>query len=292
MLPHASVAEAHDVPAPLADAWRVYRANRGAMAGLIVVVAIVLVAIGGPLFYSVDPFDIAGAPLTPPFDAVNPFGTDNLGRDILAGLLHGGRPSLLVGVAAALMSSIIGIAIDSIGGFYGCRIDEALTRVTEFFQTLPALLFAMVIITLFGATLATVTLAIGCVSWSPLARLTRAEFLRIKQLEYVRAARSIGATNLFIAARVILPNALPPIIVAATLAVGTAILFEAGLSFLGLTDPNVMSWGLMIGAGRTVMLEAWWPVTLPGILIFLTVLGISLIGDGLNDALNPRLRTR
>lgn len=292
MSAHASVAEAHDAPAPWADAWRVYRANRGAMAGLIVVVAIVLVAVAGPLFYSVDPFDIAGAPLTPPFDSINPFGTDNLGRDILAGLLHGGRPSLLVGVAAALMSSVIGIAIGSVGGFYGGRIDEALTRVTEFFQTLPALLFAMVIITLFGATLTTVTLAIGCVSWSSLARLTRAEFLRVKQLEYVRAARSIGATNLFIASRVILPNALPPIIVAATLAVGTAILFEAGLSFLGLTDPNVMSWGLMIGAGRTVMLEAWWPVTLPGILIFLTVLGISLIGDGLNDALNPRLRTR
>lgn len=279
-------------PGPWSEAWREYRRNRAAIAGLVVVVAIVLMVLIGPHVYPVDPFDIAGGPLMPPLDSVNPLGTDVLGRDMLAGLLHGGRPTLIVGFAAALITVLIGMTLGAVGGYFGGRVDELISRITEFFQTLPALLFAMVIVTLFGATLTTVTLAIGAVSWTPIARLTRAEFLRIKQFEYVRAARSIGATDLFIALRVIFPNAAPPILVAATLAVGTAVLFEAGLSFLGLTDANTMSWGLMIGAGRTVILQAWWPAALPGILIFLTVLGISLIGDGLNDALNPRLRSR
>ena len=279
-------------PGPWSEAWREYRRNPAAIAGLVVVAAIALMVLIGPHVYPVDPFDIAGAPLTPPLDSVNPLGTDVLGRDILAGLLHGGRPTLVVGFVAALITVLIGMTLGTLGGYFGGRIDELISRITEFFQTLPALLFAMVIVTLFGATLTTVTLAIGAVSWTPIARLTRAEFLRIKQFEYVRAARSIGATDLFIALRVIFPNAVPPILVAATLAVGTAVLFEAGLSFLGLTDANTMSWGLMIGSGRTVILQAWWPAALPGILIFLTVLGISLIGDGLNDALNPRLRSR
>ncbi|MEO8133774.1 MAG: ABC transporter permease [Betaproteobacteria bacterium] len=279
-------------PGPWSEAWREYRRNRAAIAGLVVVVAIALMVLIGPHVYAVDPFDITGGPLTPPLDSVNPLGTDVLGRDILAGLLHGGRPTLIVGFVAALIAVLIGMTLGTLGGYFGGRVDELISRITEFFQTLPALLFAMVIVTLFGASLTTVTLAIGAVSWTPIARLTRAEFLRIKQFEYVRAARSIGATDMFIALRVIFPNAVPPILVAATLAVGTAVLFEAGLSFLGLTDANTMSWGLMIGAGRTVILQAWWPAALPGILIFLTVLGISLIGDGLNDALNPRLRSR
>jgi peptide/nickel transport system permease protein len=125
-----------------------------------------------------------------------------------------------------------------------------------------------------------------------MARLTRAEFLRIRQLDFVRSARSIGASDARIILRTILPNALPPIIVSATLATGTAILFEAGLSFLGLTDPNIMSWGLMVGTGRAHLREAWWAVTFPGMCIFFTVLGICLVGDGLNDAFNPKLRQR
>ena len=157
---------------------------------------------------------------------------------------------------------------------------------------LPALLFAMVLVMLFAPSLVTVTIAIGVVAWTSMARLTRAEFLRIKQLEYVRAARAIGSSNSRIIWGVILPNALPPIIVAATLATGSAILFEAGLSFLGLSDPNVMSWGMMIGSNRNYLREMWWAVTFPGACIFLTVLAISLVGDGLNDAFNPKLRTR
>jgi peptide/nickel transport system permease protein len=165
-------------------------------------------------------------------------------------------------------------------------------RVTEFFQVLPALLFAMVVVTLFSPTLVTVTIAIGIVIWPGTARLTRAEFLKVRSLEFVRAERAIGAGDGRIIWKVILPNAFPPLVVSATLAVGSAILFEAGLSFLGLGDPNQMSWGLMIGSSRQYVLTSWWAVTFPGAAIFVTVLAVSLIGDGLNDALNPKLRER
>jgi len=149
-----------------------------------------------------------------------------------------------------------------------------------------------VLVTLFSPSLLTSSFAIGIVMWPQTARLTRAEFLKIRELEYVTAARAIGARDRRIMWRVILPNALPPLIVSATLTVGVAILFEAGLSFLGLGDPNTMSWGVMIGANREYILDAWWPVTFPGIAIFLTVFSVSLIGDGLNDAFNPKMRER
>ncbi|MBI3376437.1 MAG: ABC transporter permease [Betaproteobacteria bacterium] len=278
---------------PWGEAWSVFGRNYAALVGLGLLALVAAMVLVGPLVYGVDPFEIVGAPkMGPGIEPDAPFGTDYLGRDVLAGLLKGGRPTLIVGICAALITTIIGITIGSLGGFYGGAVDGALGRVTEFFQVLPALLFAMVLITLFTPSLLTVTLAIGVVAWTGMARLTRAEFLRIKQLEFVRAARSIGASNARIIWRVILPNALPPIIVSATLATGTAILFEAGLSFLGLSDPNVMSWGMMIGSNRNYLREAWWAVTFPGVCIFITVLAISLVGDGLNDAFNPKLRTR
>ena len=278
---------------PWREAWRVFRRNRAALVGLALLGAIASVVLLGPLLYPVDPFEIVGAPKAAPGtepDAL--LGTDYLGRDVLAGLVRGGRPTLLVGFCAALITALIGITLGALGGFYGRWVDGVLGRVTEFFQVLPALLFAMVLITLFAPSLVTVTLAIGVVAWTGMARLTRAEFLRIRELEYVRAARSIGASNARIIWRIILPNAMPPIMVSATLATGSAILFEAGLSFLGLSDPNIMSWGLMIGSNRNYLREAWWAVTFPGMAIFVTVLAISLVGDGLNDAFNPKLRSR
>ena len=163
-------------------------------------------------------------------------------------------------------------------------------RITEFFQVLPPLLFAMVLVTLFAPNLITISISIGVVSWPSVARLTRSEFLKIREREYVMAARSIGSRNGRIIWRVILPNALPPLIVTATLIIGVAILFEAGLSYLGLSDPNIMSWGFMIGSSRDYIFESWWAVTFPGVAIFLTVLAVSLVGDGLTDAFNPKLR--
>ena len=277
---------------PSVEALRMFLRNPAAIAGLAMLLVILLVSIAGPWLYSADPFEIKAAPLTPPFGEDAWLGSDYLGRDVLTMLVYGGRATLLVGAVAALLSVIIGVTLGAFAGYYGGRVDAWLMRVTEFFQVLPALLFAMVIVTLFGATLLHVTIAIGVVSWTSTARLTRAEFLKVKGLEFVRAERAIGARNARIIWAVILPNALPPLIVSATLAVGAAILFEAGLSFLGLGDPNRMSWGLMIGSSREYVLSCWWGVAFPGAAIFMTVLAVSLIGDGLNDALNPKLRER
>ncbi len=270
-----------------------FRRNIPALIGVAMLSLIILATLYGSFFYGGDPFDIVWAPQEPPgMTPEFPLGTDYLGRDLVAGLLTGGGPTLAVGAAAAAITMGIGISMGALAGYYGGWVDNLLMRVTEFFQVLPALLFAMVLVTLFSPSLFTIAMAIGLVSWPQTARLTRAEFLKIKQLEYVTAARAIGARNKRIIWKVILPNALPPLIVSATLTVGVAILFEAGLSFLGLGDPNVMSWGLMIGSNREYILDAWWPVTFPGLAIFFTVFSVSLIGDGLNDAFNPKLRER
>lgn len=277
---------------PGVEAMRMFLRNPAAIAGMAMLLVVLLVAIAGPWVYPADPFEIKAAPLTPPFSEDAWLGSDYLGRDVLTALIYGGRATLLVGAVAALLSVLIGITLGAFAGYYGGKVDAALMKLTEFFQVLPALLFAMVVVTLFSPTLVTVTLAIGIVSWTGTARLTRAEFMKFRGLEFVRAERAIGARDARIIWKVILPNALPPLVVSATLAIGAAILFEAGLSFLGLGDPNQMSWGLMIGSSRQYVLSCWWAVAFPGAAIFVTVLAVSLIGDGLNDALNPKLRER
>lgn len=282
-----------EAQSPALEAWRMFRRNVPALFGVAILATIVGLTLYGRFFYGGDPFDVVWAPHERPgVEPGFPLGTDYLGRSILAGILTGGGPTLAVGAAAAVLTMVIGVSLGALAGYYGGWVDNLLMRVTEFFQVLPALLFAMVLVTLFSPSLVTIAVAIGVVSWPQTARLTRAEFLKIKELEYVTAARAIGAKNGRIMWRVILPNAAPPLIVSATLTIGVAILFEAGLSFLGLGDPNVMSWGLMIGANRDYILDAWWPVTFPGLAIFLTVFSVSLIGDGLNDAFNPKLRER
>ncbi len=277
---------------PLAEAWRMFAKNKAALGGLGVLVIIILVALFGPSFYPVDPFDIVWAPMGPPGDGGFWFGTDYLGRDVLAGIIYGGRATFAVGGSAALCTVVIGLLIGALAGFYGGWVENVLMRITEFFQVLPPLLLAMVLVTLFSPSLITISAAIGVVSWPGIARLTRGEFLSIRKREYVVAARAIGSKNSHLIWKIILPNAMPPLIVTAALIVGVAILFEAGLSFLGLSDPNVMSWGLMIGSNRDYIFDSWWGVTFPGIAIFLTVLSVSLVGDGLNDAFNPKLRVR
>lgn len=291
-LPAARPAVAVQAEHPAREALRMFLRNPAAIAGMVMLIAVLLVAIVGPWVYPADPFEIRTMPLTPPFSEEAWLGSDQLGRDVLTGIVYGGRATLLVGAFAALLSVAIGVSLGALAGYYGGRVDALLMRVTEFFQVLPALLFAMVVVTLFSPSLVTVTLAIGIVSWPGTARLARAEFLKTKNLEFVRAERAIGARDARIIWKVILPNALPSLVVSATLAVGAAILFEAGLSFLGLGDPNQMSWGLMIGSARQYVLSCWWAVAFPGAAIFITVLAVSLIGDGLNDALNPKLRER
>lgn len=277
---------------PLVEAWRDFCLNRAALLGLIVLVCVVLAALFGPLLYPTDPFEMVWAPFSPPGEQGFLLGTDYLGRDLLAMLLAGARVSLLIGLTAAVVSICIGVTIGACAGFFGGLTEEVLMRITEFFQVLPTLLFSMVIVALFGASLPTITLAIGIVSWTAVARITRTEFLRLKELEFVLASRAMGASRARLIFGVILPNALPPVIVQSALMVGSAILFEAGLSFLGLTDPNVVSWGQIIGSNRQYILDASYTVTIPGLAIFVTVLAISLVGDGLNDVINPKLRRR
>ncbi len=277
---------------PLVETALMYLKNYSAVMGLIVLSLIVVISLIGPFIYSTDPFEMVWAPFTKPGEQGFILGTDYLGRDLLAQIIHGGKVTLAVGCAAALLSVFIGITIGALSGFYRGWVEEVLMRITEFFQVLPTLLFSMVIVALFGASLPVITFAIGIVSWTAVARITRAEFLRIRELEYVTASRSVGAKNIYLIMQVILPNALPPIVVQATLMVGSAILFEAGLSFLGLSDPNVMSWGAIMGNNRQYILLEGYILMYPGLAIFITVLAISLVGDGLNDALNPKLRKR
>jgi len=270
-----------------------YARNYGAVFGLVVVVLVIAMALAAPLIYEDSPWMMVADPLIAPFtDSDYPFGTDMLGRDITAGLVWGARVSLLVGLLSTGVALAVGILIGAAAGYCGGRIDDILMRFTEFFQTIPQLAMAVVVVAVIGPSLYSIMGAIALVSWPPAARLVRSEFMTLKQREFVQAAIVIGQRPTRIVATQILPNAMSPIIVSASFMVATAILAESALSFLGLGDRNLMSWGFMIGAARTMIREAWWMSVWPGVAILLTVLAINLIGEGLNDALNPQLRKR
>lgn len=273
------------------ETLRLFCANRPALLGLILVILFVLVGIFGPFLLPADPFELVAAPLTGP-GAQTILGSDYLGRDVFVGIIYGARPTMIIALTATVVTVVIGISIGAIAGFYGGMIDNVLMRITEFFQVLPPLVFAMVIVAVFSTDVVVVVLAIAVTTWTTEARLTRAEFLKIKEHEYVTASRAIGDRNYRIITKIILPNAMPPIVIAITLRVGITIIYEAALSFLGLTDPDLITWGKMIGLSRDFFFDAWWTVTFPGVAILLVVLCIALIGDGLNDAFNPKLRGR
>jgi peptide/nickel transport system permease protein len=275
----------------LADFWHRFSRNVAAVIGLVFLVGIIAVAVFGPTLYPVDPYDMIGRPSQPP-SARFPLGTDVSGRDILAGLIGGARVSLMIGLVASFGATVLGVAVGALAGYRGGWADTVLMRLTDFFLTIPSFVLAVVIIAIFSPSIVTVTAAIAVVSWPPVARLARAEFMAQREREYVQACRALGMPDLEIATRQILPNALPPVIVVSSLLVATAILTESGLSFLGLADPDLISWGYMIGVGRTVLRTAWWMPAIPGLAILVTVLCINLVGEGLNDALNPRLQQR
>jgi peptide/nickel transport system permease protein len=270
---------------------RRFSRNRAALIALILLAAIVLAALIGPIVYPVDPFEMIGRPSVAPGTRYL-LGTDVSGRDILAGLIHGARVSLLIGLLASIAATLFGLIIGALAGYYGKLVDNLLMRCTDFFLTIPSFVLAVVLIAIFRPSVFSVTASIAVVSWPPIARLARAEFIAHRDREYVQACRALGMSDIEIIVRQILPNALPPVIVVSSLLVATAILTESGLSFLGLADPNAVSWGYMIGVGRTVLRTAWWMPAIPGFAILITVLCINLVGEGLNDALNPRLQRR
>jgi peptide/nickel transport system permease protein len=276
---------------PLKETARLFILNFSGLMGGGLFLSLLILSILGPLLYPADPFAISGPPFMPPSKGWL-FGTDYIGRDILAGIIHGGRASLSVGTAASCVSIAVGLTVGGLAGYFGNAVDAVLMKLTELFQVMPALLFAMVLILLFGTSFPIIAAAIGGVNWTGMARLTRAEFLRLRGTDFVTAAVIAGAPPRHVILKIILPNASPAIIVAGTFSIGLSILFEGSLSFLGLGDANLMSWGLMIGQNREYILDAWWTVTLPGAAIFLLVLSVCLIGDALNDALNPLSRRR
>ena len=268
-----------------------YLRSPTAVAGLVLLVLVAAAALAAPFIYPEDPLRLAGRPLQwPGANPRFPLGTDPSGRDIAAEIMHGARVSLLIGGVATIVSITIGIIIGALAGYNGGWIDDALMRVTEAFQTLPSFLLLLVLVAVFGSDIATVTLAIGLVSWPATARLTRAEFLSLREREFVQACRNLGMAPARIVFREILPNALPPVIVYAGVVMATSILLESALAFLNLSDPNIASWGNLIGAGKGVLRNQWYVSAIPGVAILLTVLGVSLVGQGLNDALNPRLQ--
>ncbi|MEH2549836.1 peptide/nickel transport system permease protein [Bradyrhizobium sp. AZCC 2262] len=270
-------------------ALRTFLQSPTALAGSAILASIIVAAILAPVLYPGDPLSMVARPLLwPGQNSAFPLGTDSLGRDIAAGLLHGARISLLVGAAATLIGLTLGILVGSIGGYNGGWIDDALVRLIEVFQTIPSFILLIVLVAIAQPSILTVIWAIGLITWPTIARLVRAEFRSLREKEFVLAARSLGYGHVRIVFREILPNALPPIIVTSSVMVASAILMESALSFLGLGDPNVVSWGSMIGAGRELLRTAWYLTALPGFVIVLAVLSLNLIGDGLNDALNPR----
>ena len=256
--------------------------------GTVILGAIVLVALLAHWIFPGSPWAMVADPNLPPLSPGYLFGTDMLGRDIAAGVAHGARVSLSIGFISTLVAVLIGASLGARAGYLGGLVDDLIMRLTEIFQTIPGFLLALLMVAIIGPSMQSIVAAIGVISWPSVARLVRAEFMSMKQRDFVKAAKIGGQSNLRIMAFQILPNTLSPLIVAASLMVATGILLESAISFLGLGDRTYISWGFMIGAGRTTLLQTWWLSAIPGLAIFLTVLALNFMGDALNQVLNPR----
>jgi peptide/nickel transport system permease protein len=267
--------------------------NPTGVAGLSILLLVIAGALLAPVLFPDDPLDMVTRPFVWPLqDAAYPLGSDSLGRDVLAGIVHGARVSVLIGFASTVVGVVIGTLVGATAGYFGGRTDDALVRLMEVFQTFPPFLLIIVLVSITEPSVATITLSIGIVSWPTIGRLVRAEFRSLRERDFVLAARGLGYSAARIVFLEILPNATAPIVVTTSVTVATAILNESALSFLGLGDPNLVSWGSMIGAGRDQLRTAWYLAALPGAALVLSVLSLNLVGDGLNDALNPRARGR
>ena len=272
------------------DFWRRFRKNRPAVGAVFVFFVFVILAIFAPWIALYPPLQTGDAANFMAPSINTPMGTDNLGRDVYSNFLWGARASLAVGAGAALFAAFIGILVGTVAGYFGGKVDEFLMRVTEFFLTLPLIVLALVMLAIWSRSILNIVLIIAVLAWPTTARLLRAEFLKVKQLPYVEASRALGSGHLRIMFSDMLPNAIFPVVVNASIEVARAMLAEAGLSFLGLGDPKVVTWGTILYWGRLYLTNAPWITVFPGLSIFLVILSLNLIGDGLNDALNPRLR--
>lgn len=259
--------------------------------GVILLLVALLIAVFGPLIRPGDPLRIVADALIPPFtDARYPLGTDGLGRDLFAGILHGARVSLAIGLVVAVASIGFGVIVGAVAGYVGDWADAVICRVIELFQTVPGFVLLVVLVSFLEPSFLTLVLGLTIISWDTVARLTRAEVRHHRNRDYVMAAETFGFSHTHILFREILPNIAPSLIVTGSIIVANAILAESALSFLGLGDPNVVTWGSLIGSGREHIRSMWTLTAIPGLFIALAVLALNLLGDAMNDVLNPRGR--
>lgn len=256
--------------------------------GFAILAVLLSAAVVGPTLYKVDPWDMAAAPMAAPLNADTPLGSDSLGRDVAAAVLSGARVSLLTALGVIFGAGVIGVAVGGIAGFAGGRTNSVLNAGIELFQSVPAFVLALVVVAILTPNLSTMVLALSLVSWPVVARLTRAEVMAVRQLDYVAAARVQGERPLAVLWIHVLPNVMPTIVAALAYVASNAILLEGALSFLGLGDPNHMSWGYMINAGRTILRQAWWVSAVPGVAIMVSVIGINLVGEAVRQAFDPK----
>lgn len=284
-------------PGPLAEFWGQFRRNRGAVVGLFIVLALSVIAIFADLVAPHDPAEqFRDFVLLPPAwieggSWAFPLGTDDIGRDMLSRLIHGARLSLFIGLLVVTLSLVVGVALGLLAGFYGGASDTLIARFMDILLSLPSLLLAIVVAAILGPGLVNAAIAVSVVIVPHYARLTRASVMAERGREYVTAARLAGASDRRLMLVTILPNCAAPLIVQATLGFSTAILDAAALGFLGLgAQPPTPEWGTMLSSSLQFLQRAWWVVTFPGLAILITVLAFNLMGDGLRDALDPKLK--
>lgn len=272
--------------------WRIFSKSKGGVIGLAIVFFWVIVALFAPLISPYDPLDIEFPSRYNAPSWEHPMGCDHLGRDLLSRIVYGSRNSLIIGLGVAGIVALIGSTLGSVSGFYGGLIDSIVMRSVDIVWCMPTFFFILTIMTIFGSGLWQIIFVMGATLWPPITKLIRAETLSVREKPFVDAAKLSGMSNFRIIFSEILPNTIYPVIVSATLQVGSAILYESALSFLGVGDPTMVSWGWLIHDALSALRIAWWVALFPGLAISLLVIGINLFGDGLNDALNPRLRER
>jgi len=266
---------------------RLYGRSKLSVVALTLIIIFAVIALVGPYTYSVNPFSTGPDSFFPPWSRY-PMGTDDLGRDVFAQLLSGIRTSMIIGSLASIATVLIGMMIGAVSGYVGGWVDDILMRLTEFFQVIPRFVLALVMVSLLGSSIWNVILVIGLLSWPTTARLMRAQYLSLRQQEFVEAAKVIGIGHLKIIFLEILPNAMAPVVINSTLEVANAVLLESGLSFLGLGDPSAVSLGVMLNRAMLFMRTAWWLTVFPGAAISVLVLSFNLVGDTLSEELNPR----
>jgi peptide/nickel transport system permease protein len=256
--------------------------------GFLILATLAVLVLFADVLYPGDPWRMVARPNLPPLSPGFPAGTDMLGRDLAAGLVHGSRATLAVAISVVVFAVTFGAALGLLAGYFGELVDESIIRLTEFFQTIPGFLLTIMIVAILSPTRWTVVFAIALISWPPIVRIVRAEVLSIRRLDWVSAARVSGLSHLRIAVSHVLPNVLPQVVVQASLLIAGAVMIESGISFLGLGNRDSVSWGFLLGSGRTSFSVNWWLSTLPGLAIFLTVLAFNLVGDGLERWLDPK----